>query len=488
MKKQDRYLFEQLQFHYQKNPIPFHVPGHKMGKGFNPLGREFFQDILKIDMTELSGLDDLHQPEGVILASEKRAANVFKAKATFFLVNGSTVGNLAMILAACKPGDKIIVQRNVHKSVIHGLILAKAIPIYVQPEYIPSLGVFGSVSIKTIEKVLADHKEAKAVLLMNPNYYGIGIDLTEIAKLVHQYQIPLLVDEAHGAHFGFHKAFPKSSIQMGADVVVQSTHKTLSAMTMGSMLHVNHQSLIDMDRIKFFLSMIQSSSPSYPIMASLDLTTRLLEEKGEALFTQVLEGIDWFEKEASMLQGIQVNHLLPRQYYKDPFKQIIQSRIPNLSGFDLQKRLEQNNIYTELADPFNTLAIMTYGNTFDDIKALYQALLKIDHSFYDVLKTEGKIIPKMEVNLKPIDEKSTSLISLDQIIYGKKKVVPFEASFGMIAAEMVIPYPPGIPIIQLGERITKEMISYLLELKEMGAKFQGISDPTISIIKVVDEM
>ncbi|TCS77951.1 aminotransferase class I/II-fold pyridoxal phosphate-dependent enzyme [Tepidibacillus fermentans] len=486
MKKQNTYLFEQLQLHHQKRPISFHVPGHKMGKGFDPLGREFFQDILQIDLTEVSGLDDLHQPESVILDSEKRAARVFKAKATFFLVNGSTAGNLAMILATCKPGDKIIVQRNVHKSVIHGLILAKTIPIYVQPEYIPSLGIWGSVSLETIEKALMDHPEAKAVLLTNPNYYGIGVDLTEIARLVHRYRIPLLIDEAHGAHFGFHKSFPKSSIQMGADLVVQSTHKTLSAMTMGSMLHVNYDSLIDIERLKFFLSVVQTSSPSYPIMASLDLTCRLIEEKGESLWDPVLEWLQWFDEKASTLDGIQVQHLIPSQYFTDPLKRTIQSQIPKVSGFDLQRQLEESNIFTELADRWNTLAIMTYGNTLGDIKALYHSLSIIDQLYQEDLLKEGKSIPSMEFNFHQIDQEQTSTISLDQVIYGRKKVVPLKASVGMIAAEMVIPYPPGIPLIQLGERITKGMVSYLLELKEMGSKFQGVVDPTISTINVVD--
>jgi len=483
--KRKPYLFKQLHIHNKANPISFHVPGHKSGQAFQMAGGDFPQDILKIDQTEISGLDDLHHPDGVILESQKRAARLFGAEETFFLVNGSTAGNLAMILACCKPGDKILVQRNVHKSVIHGLILAKAIPIYLQPEFILQLGIAGSVPYHTIKQALAEHPDVKAVLLMNPNYYGIGMDMVEIGKLVHQYHIPLLIDEAHGAHFGLHESFPKSSIQMGADIVVQSTHKTLTAMTMGSMLHVRTSSLIDIERIRFFLSVVQSSSPSYPIMASLDATCDMIEKKGERLWGPIMKWLDELDEQMSVLKAIRLQHTLPKQYVLDPLKRIIHSRINNITGFELQKRLEQRGIFTELADLYNVLAIITFGNRKGEIDFLAESLLQLDQSFANQCINEGEINQEIEF-ITEWNITQPSFVSLDQIIYGSKVSIPIKESMGRIAAEMVIPYPPGIPVIQLGERITEEQIDYVLRLIEQGSRFQGIKDSTISTIQIVE--
>ena len=487
MKKKPQYLFEQLVAHQQRNPISFHVPGHKMGKGFNPRGGEFFRDVLEIDQTEISGLDDLHQPEGVILESQKRAARVFGTKSSYFLVNGSTAGNLAMILSTCKPGDKIIVQRNAHKSVIHGLMLARAVPVYIQPEFIPSLGIWGSVTVESVKNALVEHSDAKAVLLMNPNYYGIGIDLTPIAQLVHRYQMPLLIDEAHGAHFGFHPSFPKSAIEMGADAVVQSTHKTLSAMTMGSMLHISRNSTINQERIEFFLAMVQSSSPSYPIMASLDLSCQLIESKGETLWDEVIDGIDWLKQHEGKLKGIRLFHSLPNYYLSDPLKLVIQNRYLHHSGFGLQTFLEHKKIYIELADLLNVLAVVTHGNTSEDIKAIYHSLVDYDQFHKDESINEGNTLMEMEYKLETIFKANTkSSIPLDSIIYGAKQSIPLQEAIDRIAAEMVIPYPPGIPVVQLGERITKQVVDYIYELKGKGAKFQGTKDPSITMIQVLD--
>lgn len=478
-------LFEKLLSHYQSNPVSFHVPGHKTGQGFPSFGKKVFQDLLKIDMTEISGLDDLHQPNGVILEAEKKAASLFKADQTFFLVNGSTAGNLAMILATCQPGDKIIVQRNVHKSVIHGMILARAVPVYIDSEMIPSLGIPGSISLHTLKEVLKNHSDAKAIFLMNPNYYGIGIDLTEIINLAHLYQIPVLVDEAHGAHFGFHPDFPKSAIQMGADVVVQSTHKMLSAMTMGSMLHVKG-TLIEIDRLKFFLSMVQSSSPSYPIMASLDLARQGIEEHGETLWKEILLGLDWFLEQTHSFQSIRLHHRIASYYYQDPLKLIIHGIVGNISGFVIQELLEEKGIYPELSDLFNTLLITSYGTTIDDLKRLLIVLKEIEQQLPLLSKKCNEKDFTKTFTDYPKNKFNESKVSLEQILYGRSTTVPLEQAAGKIAAEMVIPYPPGIPVVQLGEEMTQEMINYLIALKNQGAKFQGVLDHQLKNIKVLE--
>lgn len=480
-------LYQKLQSHFHSRSISFHVPGHKMGNGFNPLGQNSFSEILKIDMTEITGLDDLHHPDGVILEAEKLAAHLFKADETFFLVNGSTVGNMAMVLAVCQPGDKIIVQSNVHKSVIHAMMLARVQPIYISPELIMQLGISGSIRLEQVKEAIFKHPDAKALFLMNPNYYGIGIDLSDMIELAHHYHIPVLVDEAHGAHFGLHPAFPKSSLAMGADVVVQSTHKTLSAMTMGSMLHVK-KGYVDVDRIRFFLSLLQSSSPSYPIMASLDLTRHWIQTEGESLWKEPLENMDWFYDQLRGLSRLQLQHHLDDHYYTDPLKIIIHSLSQPASGFFIQRQLESRGIFPELADPYNVLAIVTFGTNQKDIEKLAQGLKEIDQ---EIAKTEKETdfhntFHAFFKDFSYIFKNKESIISLEKVIYSQNKAVPLHEAIGKIAAEMVIPYPPGIPVLQLGERITKEVIDYLVKLKKSGARFQGVQDPTFQQIKVLD--
>ena len=478
-------IFYSLIKHSKKKAVSFHVPGHKMGKGFNPLGKKVFKEIMNIDMTEITGLDDLHQPEDIILESQKNAARIFRSDHTFYLINGSTSGNLAMILATCKPGDKIIVQRNVHKSVINGLFLAKAEPIYIFPEIITSLEIPGSIQISDLENLLKKHGDIKAVFIMNPNYYGIGIDISEMADLVHKYRIPLLVDEAHGAHFGFHPQFPKSSIDMGADVVVQSTHKTLSAMTMGSMLHVN-SNLIDIDRIKLFLAIVQSSSPSYPIMASLELTSNWIENEGKNLWKKQLLAINWLYERTRSLKNICIIEKINDNHYKDPLKVIIQSKTTKLTGFEIQHLLEEDGIFTELADFNNVLAIISFGNKFKDIARLKKSLIKIDSKLSKLLVANGKVENSpLKMDKYYINNKG-SVVTLEKVLYSQYKSRPLYASIGEISYEMVIPYPPGVPIISYGEEITKEAVDYLIELKNKGVKFQGVKDKSLKYIRVLE--
>ena len=470
-------IYKALMKHKENLPVSFHVPGHKMGQGFNPVGKMDFASILKLDMTEITGLDDLHHAEGAILDAQQRAAQLYKSEQTFFLVNGTTVGNLALILTVCRPGDKIIVQRNVHKSVIHGIILAHAEPIYVEPEIIDSLGIAAGVEYSILAEALEQHPDAKAVFLMNPNYYGIGKDLSNMIELTHQYQIPILVDEAHGAHFGLHSAFPSSALQQGADAVVQSTHKTLSAMTMGSMLHLKSK-LLNVDRLRIYLSMLQSSSPSYPIMASLDLTVDWISKERDQLWDNILKDIKGFYDQASIFNNIKLKHKLPSEYYHDPLKIILQHE--SLSGYQLQAMLEQEGVYLELADLYNTLAIASIGSIKQDFQKLLHGLKKIDHKKFSnmVIKTPSILEKKKGVF-------SSGSIALGEVLYQDKKRLPIQDAVGEVSAEMVIPYPPGIPMIQLGERITREMIDYLTFLKEQGAKLTGISDSSFQSILVI---
>ncbi|WP_413304853.1 aminotransferase class I/II-fold pyridoxal phosphate-dependent enzyme [Bacillus sp. 1P10SD] len=475
MKKQmDTPLFKALMEHNKKDPISFHVPGHKSGLNIQSEARRFFEQILKIDVTELSGLDDLHSPEGVILEAEQLLAEIFQTKKSFFLVNGSTVGNLAMIMATCSENDTVLVQRNCHKSILNALRLAKVRPIFLEPEYTHDWKVATGVSIETVKEAISLYPNVKAIILTYPNYYGIVSDLEGIINQAHLHHIPVLVDEAHGAHFIIGHPFPASAVQLGADIVVQSAHKTLPAMTMGSYLHVNGQ-LVDVNKVRDYLQIFQSSSPSYPIMASLDLARKYLATYTQQDLDDLQTGIQHFKAELEGVPGIKV---LEYPHQKgDLLKITIQTRC-SLSGFELQRRLEEEAVYTELADPYNVLFVLPLLKEgqrypFEDTARKIKKVCK-DLPFHEQkskLTMSNRKVSELAIPYKEMD----NLESMD---------VPITEAIGSVCAETIIPYPPGIPLLLKGEEITNERINQLQRLLKTGARFQGCSCLTKEMIRV----
>ncbi|SMQ59432.1 Arginine/lysine/ornithine decarboxylase [Bacillus sp. OV166] len=456
-------LYDVLIDHVKKNPISFHVPGHKYGTINQREANRYFKQILQIDATELSGLDDLHSPEGAILEAESLLASLFQTQKSYFLVNGSTVGNLAMIMAACSDGTKVLVQRNCHKSVLNGLSLAKADPVFLEPEFDQEWKVPSGIRIETVKEAINLYPDAKALILTYPSYYGMAYDLQEIIKEAHLHDIPVLVDEAHGPHFILGGPFPSSALQLGADVVVQSAHKILPAMTMGSFLHVNSQ-LINGNKVREYLAMFQSSSPSYPIMASLDLARNYLATYKPNDLTFLLNEIQRFKEMLAEIPAIRV--LEYPNDNGDPLKLTIQSR-SGLNGFDLQRRLEEVSIYTELADPHNVLFILPLlkeGQSFP----LEEAVLKIKKALAGLPLNGAQEV--FEVASQKI---STLAIPFKEMGNLMVKEVDIAAAIGEVCAETIIPYPPGIPLLIKGERITKDKLSQLASLLKSGARFQG---------------
>lgn len=459
-------LFDALNNLYKKSPISLHVPGHKNGLVFSEKGQALYKPLLGIDATELSGLDDLHAPEGVILESERLLADLYGVKKSYFLINGSTGGNLAMILAACREGDKVLVQRNCHKSILHGLMLANVQPVFLQPVYHKEWGVAGGIGLELMKEAISAHSDAKAIIVTYPNYYGLAEDLSAIVQLAHETNIPVLVDEAHGAHFQLGDAFPSSAILAGADAVVQSAHKTLPAMTMGSYLHVNSD-LLELDKFPLYLQMLQSSSPSYPIMGSLDLARSYLAsftiEDQNHLLKRILE----FRGELSKLDTIRVLEA-PQGTSADPLKIVIRSE-KDLSGFELQKLFESENIYTELADRYNLLLVFPLLKKNQDFP-LEEIIRKIEQT-----TKEKSGVRREDLIESVIEEKSMTSLTLSYSDMKQKRLrsVDMGDAIGSVSAEMVIPYPPGIPLIMTGEMITSKHIDNLERLMVLGSKFHG---------------
>lgn len=488
--KQGAPLYEALLRYKEAKLASFHVPGHKDGQAYrvgsgNP-AMELAQ-VMEIDVTEITGTDDLHHPEGVIKEAQQRAASLFGAEETYFLVGGSTAGNLALILSVCTaPGDVLLVQRNVHKSVIHGLMLAQAQAVFLAPQLHGASGLATIPSVETVREALRRYPGAKGLLVTHPNYYGMGTSLAELAELCHAHGVPLLVDEAHGAHYGLHPALPVSALAQVADGVVQSTHKMLAALTMGAMLHVQGR-LLDRGLLRQRLAMVQSSSPSYPIMASLDLSRHLLEQQGHAAFSEGLSAADWLrqaiQSELPRFGIVQTGASGEDAAYttQDPFKLILYDAAGFWSGYELQAKLEAANCIPEMSDERYVVLALSLGTTREDTERLYHALQSMagEESFtlapvstWNIANDLGDRVS----NPVPFTIQPRSQEEIEAVVV--------ENSLGRIAAEMIIPYPPGIPLFYPGETISEKALRRLQGLRQSGAKCQGAADSQLNTILV----
>lgn len=462
MNQKNTPLYDALIKHKNKKAISFHVPGHKNGELFIKEAHPLFQNILNVDVTELSGLDDLHSPSEAILEAETLLADYYEVKKSFFLINGSTVGNLAMILSALGEGDEVLVQRNCHKSIMNGLSFANVKPIFIAPEFDTEWQVAGGITLNSIKEAVKDYPQVKALIVTYPNYYGMAPNLKEIITFCHERNMIVLVDEAHGAHFKRSKGLPPSATELGADVVVQSAHKTLPAMTMGSYLHYNSKR-VDLERVRMFLRMLQSSSPSYPIMASLDLARKYIATYEEEDLHYTLQMISEFRDKLNRIPSIK---LLSYKDEGDPLKITIQSRTA-LTGFELQSKLEEYGIFTELADEHNVLFIFPLLKRGD--------LYPIEEVWCAIKKGIGgvEILGRNFRGATNRSSISTLHISYKEQQERKVEIIPLSEASGRVCAESIIPYPPGIPLLLPGELIKGEDINHIHNLLEAGSRFQG---------------
>ncbi|MBF2065352.1 MAG: aminotransferase class I/II-fold pyridoxal phosphate-dependent enzyme [Calothrix sp. C42_A2020_038] len=474
----------------QESHAPFYTPGHKRGVGISPhLINVFGKSVFGADLPELTELDNLFAPQGVINEAQQLAAQAFGAARTWFLVNGSTCGIEAAILATCGAGDKIILPRNVHSSAIAGLILSGAIPVFINPEYDIILDIVHSITPHSVALALDQHPDAKAVLMVYPTYHGICGDVVSIANLVHEYNIPLILDEAHGAHFAFHPELPISGLAAGADICVQSIHKTLGAMTQASMLHVQGNR-VNYDRISKALQLVQSTSPSYILMASLDAARAQMALHGKQLISQTLHLAHTARKAINKIPRLSVYDIPHHQGGKfkrvDPTRLTINISQLRITGFEADEILEtQLGVRSELASLLNLTFIISIGNTKEDIDKLIQAFKAL--IVMAPVKSEDKINANTTKYLWDNLTTASNLLHISprDAYFAATETLPFEQTYSRISAEIVCPYPPGIPVLMPGEIITKETLKYLREVKTLGGFLTGCADSTLKTLKVV---
>ncbi len=461
-------LFDAVEKHKNKQAISFHVPGHKNGVVYHDKGKDLYRELLKIDATELDGLDDLHGAEGPILEAEQLLSDLYGTQKSYLLINGSTVGNLAMVMGLCNEGDVVLVQRNCHKSVMNAIKLAKLKPVFLQPAIDMERKTASGLLPSAIIEGLKLFPDAKALILTYPSYFGAAGNVGQVISEAKKAGLYVLVDEAHGAHFKAGSIFPPSSLELGADFVVQSAHKTLPAMTMGSFLHVNKE-VKDYSRVENYLRMLQSSSPSYPIMVSLDLARSFIGTITEADLLYTKEQIQRFRHLLRAIAGIYVLDQADEAY--DILKITIQPAKCH-TGYQLQSALNEQNVFTELADLHNVLfifPILKNGQPYP-LEETAAAVERAVNQLGEERERDGFNLTYMDETL--IKELAYPYPALDQL---DVEYIPLTEAAGRVAGEDVIPYPPGIPVVMQGERLQEEYISFIKELASRGAGFHGAS-------------
>ena len=466
-----------------KPHAPFYVPGHKRGTGISPLLTNLLgEKIFRADVTELPELDNLFAPEGVIKEAQELAAAAFGATATWFLFNGSTCGIIAAILATCKANEKIILPRNVHQSAIAGLILSGATPIFLPPQYHSQWDIASSISTAAVAAALEQHPDAKAVLLVYPTYEGVCGDLKAIAQLVHRYHIPLLVDEAHGAHFAFHPHLPPSALSLGADLAVQSTHKVLGAMTQASMLHLQGNR-IEPELISKALKLIESSSPSYILLASLDAARQQAALQGEELMEKALNLAELGRTGLSSIEGLSLFEPARCKGYDgmafDQTRLTVNVTKLGLSGFEADEILHQKlGVMAELPTLQNLTFIITFGNTITDIEQLIEGFTILARDYRK---------PSLSFSPLSIPPTSNLVVSPREAFFARTETVALEEAVDRISGEIICPYPPGIPLLMPGEAISSASLAYLQQVLALGSQIsiQGCSDSTLKTLKVL---
>ena len=474
-------IYEALKNYRTARVVPFDVPGHKQGKG-NPELTDFLgKQCLSVDVNSMKPLDNLCHPVSVIKEAEALAADAFGAEHVFFMVNGTTSAVQSMILSVCKAGDKIIMPRNVHRSAINSLILCGAVPVYVNPDVDKRLGIPLGMKVSEVEKAILENPEAKAVFVNNPTYYGICSDLKSIVELAHAHGMKVLADEAHGTHFYFGEDMPVSAMAAGADMSAVSMHKTGGSLTQSSFVLLG-KGMADMEGyVRAIINLTQTTSGSYLLLSSLDISRRNLALRGKEIFKKVVELADYARSEILGIGGYYAfsEDLVNGDsvFAFDKTKLSVYTREIGLAGIEVYDILRDNyDIQIEFGDIGNILAIISVGDNVMAIERIVSALSEIKRLYS---KDKTGMFDHEYIN-------PAVKISPQKAFYSVKKTVSITQSSGFISGEFVMCYPPGIPIIAPGELITDEILDYIAYSKERGCFLTGTEDMKIENINVVE--
>jgi arginine decarboxylase len=469
-------LLEAARRYLDIDHAPFYMPGHKRGQGID---REFLklmgETVFRLDLPELPELED------AVAEAELLAAEAYGSDRAWFLTNGSTCGIQAMLLATCGQGDKVLIGRNCHKAAIAGLILNGATPIYLPTDYLPEFDLDLGVSPETLELFLTKHPDAKAVMLVSPNYFGVCGEIEKLVAITHAFNVPLLIDAAHGAHLGFHPDLPTSALQAGADLVVQSTHKVAGSLTQSSLLHLQGDRIAP-EQVDRALQILRSSSPNLLLLISLDVARRQMATNGKELLSEPLR----LAKEArSRLE--QISNLRTFSQIEvpmlDPTRLTVLVDHLGITGFEADVWLHsQLDVMAEMPTLNQLVFILSLGNTQADIDRLIFAFQQIaQNTQNERKKKKEKLITNYELRVTNYQSNLTPR----EAYFAKSDRLPLEQAIGRISAESLCPYPPGIPLICIGEEITAEVVEMLQCILRSGGIINGASDESLETILVV---
>lgn len=500
------YLLEKLKAYGGSEVYPFHMPGHK-----RQVGESFAADFpnpYSIDITEIDGFDNLHHPEGILRESMEWAAGLYGADRTYYLVNGSSSGILSAVCGTTAYGGSILMSRNCHKSAYHAVYMNGLRTVYAYPQTVPEFGIAGGLEPAKIEKLLIKHRDIQAVLVVSPTYDGMVSDIRAIAETVHGFQLPLIVDEAHGAHFPFGKGagFPVSALELGADVVIQSLHKTLPSFTQTAVMHIKN-GFVDVDKIDRYVHIFQSSSPSYLLMAGIENCIRWMEECGRARMEE-LTGLLLEVRER--LSGMRYLKLIPEDlvgkcgiFDIDRSKIVVSSRGAGISGAELSELLRaEYRLEMEMCGADYVTAIVTVADTGEGLERLCRAFCEIDERLEREEKALGDGLTRgdiSEIQKNAVETVGDNCLKKPEYC-GKPEIsmkiadalakpwrkVRIAESVGLVSAEYIYLYPPGIPIIAPGEILGEDVVKMVLEYRRLGLPVQGLEDEGVEWIRVVE--
>ena len=465
--------------------LPLHTPGHKGGRGAHPILRRFFtEEGLRADVSLSAELDDLHAPTGCIRAAEELAAEAYGADAAYFMVNGTTGAIQTMLMAALTPGETILVPRNVHRSIVGAMILTGVRPVYMQPEIDTRLGIAMGVSAAAVERAVRRHPEARAALLVYPTYYGVATELGRIADILHEHDMLLLTDAAHGAHFAFSEELPPSAMAAGADLSAESTHKLLGSLTQTSML-LARGGRVSAARIRAASGIMQSTSPNEILLASLDLAREQMAQEGRERLSSAIRCAHELRRRINAIEGLWVFGAECMSgagcFALDPLKITVQVTGIGLTGFAAEEELRRRNIACELADARNVLLLLSYADGERETEWILAALNDMASSCAPLCTSRGAA---SFLTLPPIPE---TVLSPRDAYFARSGHVDIGDAEGRIAAETIVFYPPGIPVLAPGDRIDGETLRYLGAMKAIGARVVGAADMTLRTLMVIVE-